>query len=151
MLESNKNRRYSEFTYLIWYQGKKTWISISAQKQRINRSLSLFSSLQTQRFSAVFRGNKEEITRTHLYDPVSCLNTSSHRSSICNTKDRIRSELLLLEVRWDFESVCEPHLLWPAAQTQGCLRLRSARSHFHLSGLSHNAGQDLSFARTQTQ
>lgn len=35
------------------------------------------------------------------------------------------------------------YLLLPAAQTPGCLHLQSARSHFHLSGLSHTAGQDL--------
>lgn len=42
----------------------------------------------------------------------------------------------------------ESYLLLPAAQTQGCLHLQSARSHSHPSGLSHTAGQDLSFTHT---
>lgn len=127
---SHFNLHFISFTTSMWFEHVTkvplTW------KQPLENS---WRKLRTKR-----RRNSAKTNRSHLNDPISRLDSSPHRRSICDRTQRWRDG----NAR-ERSNVCVSftYFLWPAAQRQDCLHSQSAQSHFYLSGLSHSAGQDL--------
>lgn len=124
------NLHFISFTTSMWFEHVTkvplTWKQPSENSWR---------KLRTKR-----RRNSVKTNRSHLNDPISRLDSSPHRCSICDTEHRGGET----GTRGKGQTcVIFTYFLWPAAQRRDCLHSQSAQSHFYLSGLSHSAGQDL--------